>query len=60
MHALWSKLYQPSPSRSLSVTFAILLAVVVQHVVFAGNVENLLGADALERLIERVEFRRFR
>ena len=42
-----SKLYHPAPL-ALSVTLEVLLAVVVQDVVLAGNVEHILRDRALK------------
>jgi len=46
--------------RTFAKPFEVLFAVVVEHVVLAGNMENLLCFAALENLFERVEFFRFR
>src|SRR5690349_15444097 len=39
-----------------AVPFEILLAVIVQHVVLAGDKEKLAGVNRFKGLIERVEF----
>src|SRR5262249_35301469 len=45
---------------ALAVALEILLAIVVEHVVFTGYEEHILGAGALENLIDRVELVRSR
>src|ERR1700683_2857652 len=42
--------------RSLAETLVEHRAVVVEHVVLAGNVKDALGLQALQRFTERVEF----
>src|SRR5579862_5290963 len=45
---------------SLAKALAEHRAVVVEYVMFAGNIEDALGLQALERFGQRVELRRFR
>ena len=45
---------------SLPYLYEILLAIIVEHVVFAGDKENLAGVDRFKGLIERIEFLCFR
>ena len=50
---------EAEPTAALSVfaeAFEVLFAVVVEHVVFTGNVEHFLGFAAFEDLLKRVEF----
>ena len=42
--------------RALAKTFEVLFAVVVEHVVLAGDIKHLLRFAGLENLLERVEF----
>src|SRR5580704_7468002 len=57
MHPLLVETVPAVTERAFTVAFAILFSVVVQHVVLARNIENLFGTNALECLIERIEFR---
>jgi hypothetical protein len=50
----------PAASRVLAVTRQVLLAVVADDIVLAGNIEDLAGLGCFEQLIQRVEFLRFR
>ena len=46
--------------RTLAKPFEVLFAVVVEHVVFAGDIKHPRRFAGLENLLERVEFFRFR
>src|SRR4051794_15153238 len=43
--------------RALAKTLSILRAVVVQHIVLAGNIEDPFRLDRLQRLLQGVELR---
>ena len=60
MHALLVKAVPTVALRSLAITLAILRSVVVQHVMLARHIKNLVRAQALQPLIERVKLRRLR
>ena len=59
MHALLVEAVPPCALRFFAVALEILLPVVVQHVVFAGNENHVLRSRALQNLVHRVEFLRF-
>ena len=46
--------------RTSATPFEALFAVVVEHIVFAGDIKHLLRFAGLENLLECVEFFRFR
>jgi len=46
--------------RSPAKTLAEHLPVVVEHIVFTGNVKDALGLQALQRFGQRIEFLRLR
>ena len=60
MHAVLVKAVPTRSLRSLPIPLQILFAIIVQHVVLAGNKEDIFGAGALQQLVHGVELFRFR
>ena len=60
MRALLIEAVPAVPLRLLAEALVEHLPVVVEHIVLAGNVEDFLGLETLERLRQRVELFRLR